>query len=99
MDDDQSFWKKVKRTAGKLPFVDHAVALYFCMRDPATPLWAKAQILAALAYFVSPVDAIPDFLPVVGYADDAGVVMRTVSLVSAHTTAAHLAAARRWLDG
>ena len=92
------FWKKVKRVAGKVPFADHAVALWFCMRDPLTPLWAKVQIAGALAYFVSPIDAIPDAVPVLGYVDDAGVVMGTFEIVAIHVTTAHLERARRWFD-
>lgn len=98
MDDQNGLWKKAKRLVGKMPFVDHAVAMYFCMRDPLTPLWAKAQIAGALAYFVSPIDAIPDMIPIAGYADDAGVVMGTFQLLSIHVTTDHVERARRWLE-
>ncbi|MCA9675388.1 MAG: DUF1232 domain-containing protein [Myxococcales bacterium] len=92
------FWKKVKRVAGRLPFVDHAVALYFCFLDPDTALWAKLQIAGALAYFVCPLDAVPDAIPVAGYGDDAAVVTATFRLLSAHVTREHIASAREWLD-
>ena len=60
-----SFWRKIQRfafVAGR-SVIGKAVALFFCLRDPDTPVWAKAVILGALGYFVLPVDAIPDFLP------------------------------------
>ena len=67
------FWRKVKRVAGYVPFVEDAIAAYYCARDRQTPIHAKAVIMAALAYFVIPVDAIPDFLTGLGFTDDATV--------------------------
>jgi uncharacterized membrane protein YkvA (DUF1232 family) len=46
----------------------------FASRDPATPLLAKLLALATVAYALSPVDLIPDFIPVLGYLDDLFVV-------------------------
>jgi len=45
-------------------------ALYFACRDPRTPWYAKAVAAAVVAYALSPVDLIPDFVPVLGYLDD-----------------------------
>jgi uncharacterized membrane protein YkvA (DUF1232 family) len=45
-------------------------ALYLCCRDPRVPWYAKALAAAILAYALSPIDLIPDFVPVLGYADD-----------------------------
>jgi uncharacterized membrane protein YkvA (DUF1232 family) len=42
--------------------------------DPAVSTWSKALGLFALAYAFSPIDAVPDFLPVIGWLDDFGVV-------------------------
>ncbi|MDP2213418.1 YkvA family protein, partial [Phenylobacterium sp.] len=56
----KGFWPKIVRTAAKIPFASEAVAVWFCARDPATPSAAKGMMLAALAYFVMPADAIPD---------------------------------------
>jgi uncharacterized membrane protein YkvA (DUF1232 family) len=47
-----------------------AIALYFAGRDPRTPLLAKLFVLAIVAYAVSPIDLIPDFIPVLGYLDE-----------------------------
>lgn len=45
-------------------------ALYLASRDPRAPWYAKAIIACVLAYAVSPIDLIPDFIPVLGYLDD-----------------------------
>ncbi len=46
-------------------------ALYLASRDPRVPWHAKALAVAVAGYALSPIDLIPDFIPVVGYADDA----------------------------
>jgi len=46
-----------------------AITLYVLLRESSAPLWVKGSILAALAYFICPLDAIPDFLPG-GFLDD-----------------------------
>lgn len=48
-----------------------ALALYLACRDPRTPWYAKVLAAAVVAYALSPIDLIPDFVPVVGYLDDA----------------------------
>ena len=45
-------------------------ALYLAARDPRTPWFAKAFALAIAAYALSPIDLIPDFIPVLGYLDE-----------------------------
>lgn len=47
-----------------------SVALYFAARDPRTPLWLKLFAAVVAAYALSPVDLIPDFIPVLGLLDD-----------------------------
>jgi uncharacterized membrane protein YkvA (DUF1232 family) len=47
-----------------------AVAFYFAARDPRTPLVAKLLALVVVAYALSPIDLIPDFIPVIGLLDD-----------------------------
>ncbi|HEX5747193.1 MAG TPA: YkvA family protein [Archangium sp.] len=44
------------------------------VRDPRVPLWRRLAGLFAVIYFVSPVDALPDFLPILGWLDDVGVL-------------------------
>ena len=88
------FWKMLLRLAGKVPFADDAAAAYFCAVDPATPRNVKAVLLAALAYFLLPFDAIPDFIAGLGFTDDAAVLAMALSLVARHVTPEHRAKAR-----
>ena len=59
-------------------------ALYYAARDPRTPWYAKAFIAAIVAYALSPIDLIPDFIPVLGYADDAILVSLVLRSVVRH---------------
>jgi uncharacterized membrane protein YkvA (DUF1232 family) len=72
-------------------------ALYLCARDPRVPWYAKAVALAVAAYALSPIDLIPDFIPVLGYLDDVIVVplgiLIAVRLIPADILAEHRAAA------
>jgi len=90
----RGFWPKVGRVAARLPFAEDFLAAYYCAFDRATPLQVRAALLAALAYFVLPFDFIPDLLPLVGYADDAAVLLTALRLVSSHMRDEHRAAAR-----
>ena len=45
-------------------------ALWFALRDPATPWYAKALGVLVVGYAMSPLDLIPDFIPILGYLDD-----------------------------
>lgn len=95
---DRGFWEKVRRFAGRLPFADTLVAAWFCARDPETPARVRAMLLGALAYFVVPLDLIPDFLlHLGGFTDDAAVLATVIGLVGAHIKPRHRAAAREAL--
>src|SRR5882757_2216811 len=91
------FWAKIGRVASRLPFAEDFLAAYYCAFDRATPLQVKAALLGALAYFVLPFDVIPDVLPILGYTDDAAVLVTALRLVSGHITPLHREAARRAL--
>lgn len=94
----RNFWRKCKRVAARLPFAEDLLAAYYCAFDRATPLHVKAALIAALAYFVLPMDLIPDFLPGLGYADDAASLAATLKLVAMHILPAHRAAAAEALQ-
>lgn len=93
-----NFASKAKKYFKHLPMAREAVAMYFCMLDARTPLWVKGAVAAALAYFVMPADAIPDFLPVIGLGDDAGVLAATLTAVASHVTSEHRDQARTWME-
>lgn len=58
-----------------LPFVRRLGLMWSAMRDPRTPLPAKLLVVLALTYAASPLDLIPDILPVVGWTDDIGILV------------------------
>ena len=60
--------EKIKAKATQLK--RELVALYLASRDPRTPWYAKTMIAAVVAYALSPIDLIPDFIPIFGYLDD-----------------------------
>ncbi|MGL4468270.1 MAG: YkvA family protein, partial [Plesiomonas shigelloides] len=61
--------------------------LYYTAQKPDTPKWAKTAIYAALAYFVLPLDAIPDFIPGIGYSDDVSILASALLSVSLYLDA------------
>jgi uncharacterized membrane protein YkvA (DUF1232 family) len=74
---DEGFWKKIlghMKSAGR-QVTNVALTLYYCGIDAETPIVIKGFIFGALGYFISPIDAIPDITPIVGYADDLGVLL------------------------
>lgn len=100
---DEGLLAKVKKVAAKAggAVLHRALVLKELLKDPALTAVQKTQIIAALGYFISPVDAVPDFIPVAGYADDLAVLIWVSKRVAKLTTQAHLDAAtellRRWL--
>ena len=93
------FWAKAKRFAAQLPFAEDLVTAYYCAFDRATPLQVKAALLGALAYFVLPFDFVPDVLPLIGYGDDAAVLLTAMRIVAGQIKPEHRDAARRVLAG
>ena len=91
------FWKTVRRAARQVPFMEDLVAAYYCAFDLQTPNRVRGILLAALAYFVLPLDGIPDFLAFVGFSDDVAVLTAALAAIRAHITPAHYAAAREAL--
>lgn len=93
----QGFWRKARRTLGRVPFTEDAVAAFYCATDSATPVAIRATLLGALAYFVLPFDAIPDLFLGLGFTDDAAVLLAAFTAARTHITAAHHERARAWL--
>jgi uncharacterized membrane protein YkvA (DUF1232 family) len=90
----RGFWPKIRTAAAKIPFAGEALAVWYCARDEETPVAAKGMMLAALAYFVLPTDAVPDFIAGLGYTDDAAVFAAVLALVGKNLKPRHRAAAR-----
>ena len=94
----RAFWRKLKRFAVRLPFAEDLLAAYYCAFDRDTPFQVKAALLGALAYFVLPFDAIPDVMPLLGFADDAAILATALRLVASHIKPEHRETARRAMD-
>ena len=85
----KGFWPKMRRTAARIPFAGQAMAAWYAAQDPKTPLAAKGVMLGALAYFVMPVDAIPDIFAGIGYTDDAAVIAALLATLGANIKRRH----------
>ena len=96
---EDSFWEKVKnfaKNAGET-VIEKALTLYYVAQDNDTPTWAKTTVYAALGYFISPIDAIPDVVPVAGFSDDLGVLAIAIATVAAHIKDKHTQKAKETL--
>ncbi|WJS03499.1 YkvA family protein [Roseibium aggregatum] len=90
----QKLMTTVRKAARQVPFMEDVVAGYFCALDPATPSKVRATVLASLAYFVLPLDVIPDFLIGIGFGDDATVLLATLAMIRSHMRPDHYQAAK-----
>ncbi len=70
--------KKLKEKAQKLK--NEIVVLYYAYKNPATPLLVKFIIIFTVGYALSPIDLIPDFIPVLGYLDDLIILPALIAL-------------------
>jgi uncharacterized membrane protein YkvA (DUF1232 family) len=78
---DKSFWRKIGkygRTAGSKAAY-YALLLWYVATKSSTPLPVKLLIFGGLGYFILPVDAVPDFLVGIGYADDMAILVGIIS--------------------
>ena len=83
------FMARLKRVAKRIPFAEDLLAAWFCARDPATPRRVRMTLLAALGYFVLPIDALPDIMPLLGFTDDAAVIAAAIAAVAGSITIEH----------
>ena len=73
---EEKFWGKIKNVAKKagIKVIYYALLLFYALKSDNVTMAEKALIIAALGYFILPLDLIPDFIPIVGYGDDAAVL-------------------------
>ncbi len=73
----EAFWKKVKHVAKQAgqSVIYASLLLFYVLQKPDVPKRVKIIVIGALAYFIAPIDAIPDFVAGVGYTDDLGALM------------------------
>lgn len=74
-----TIWQRLKNWARLLK--RDVITLYYAIRHPLTPWYAKAVAIVVVGYALSPIDLIPDFVPVFGYLDDVILVPLGVALV------------------
>lgn len=94
---DNAFWNLVAKHGRKLPFLFEILVMWNVMSDPETPVFVKGIVVAALGYVIFPFDLIPDFIPFVGWADDAAAVAAAYAQIQAHVKPRHIEDATRKL--
>jgi len=95
----RGFWQALKRVARNVPFAEDLVAAYYCALDPGTPRRVKLILFGALAYFILPMDTIPDIVPLFGYSDDMALLAAAITGVARSITDEHRRRARESLAG
>lgn len=98
--DSESIGECLTRVAKKIgsKLVEKALLAFFVLVDLKTPNGARLILAAALAYLVLPTDAIPDWLPVGGFADDAAALASAIAAIADHIRVRHLRQARRRMN-
>lgn len=85
----EKLWEKIKGHAKKVGCegIRSALRLFYALDNPSMPLKTKMVFTGALGYFISPIDVIPDFIPVVGFTDDIGVLAAAVVMAASYIDA------------
>jgi uncharacterized membrane protein YkvA (DUF1232 family) len=71
---EENLWHKLEKAGKKISFAKDIMALFAYLQDSFVSWHRKAIVIAALIYFISPIDTIPDVAPLFGYLDDLGVI-------------------------
>ncbi len=95
---EENFWPKLKRVARSVPGISDILALYFYLNSDVAPLKHKISIVATLAYFIIPLDLIPDYLGPIGYVDDVAVALGLIQFIGADVMKPYRTYARKWLN-
>jgi len=79
---DEGLWNKIKGVAKKVGanLIYDVLQLFYVAKNPNVPMKIRAAMVAPLGYFISPVDLIPDLVPVAGYSDDAAVIAMAIGI-------------------
>lgn len=88
---------RLKQLGKRVPFAEDLLAALYCALDPQTDRKVKLILFGAAAYFVMPMDAIPDLFPVIGFTDDAAVIAAALAAVRAGINDTHREKAREAL--
>lgn len=82
-------WNKFKDIKGIKQLLESALLLYSLLIDADTPKWLKSIAIAALLYLITPIDVIPDFIPIEGLIDDLAVLTAAISSIKSHIKPHH----------
>jgi uncharacterized membrane protein YkvA (DUF1232 family) len=84
----KGFFQKIASVGKKLGrfFIYRVLMLYFVVMQKETPLWIKTTLMGALGYFISPIDAIPDLTPFLGYSDDLLIISAALMMSQRYQT-------------
>ena len=82
-------WTKFKDIKGVKQLLESALLLYSLLIDADTPKWLKSIAVAALLYLITPIDVIPDFIPIEGLIDDLAVLTAAISSIKSHIKPHH----------
>jgi uncharacterized membrane protein YkvA (DUF1232 family) len=97
---ENTFFQKLKQKVGDLKI--DLLAVWFAYRDPRTPWYAKIWAALVAGYAFSPIDLIPDFIPIIGYLDDAIIVplglIIAIKLIPKDVMADTRIKAKDWLE-
>lgn len=79
---EKGLFKKVKGVvkSGGLSLIYKAFQLFYVTQNPNCPMKVKAGIFAALGYFITPLDMLPDFIPIAGYSDDGASIALAIAV-------------------
>ncbi len=83
---DANLWEKVEKVGKKISFAKDIIALYHYLKDATVSWHRKAIVISALIYFITPIDAIPDIAPLIGYLDDLGVITAVLKFLGNELT-------------
>lgn len=85
MVEPRRFWKKLSRFAQRAgrEVLEKALILFYVSQSDHVPKRVKVMIVGALGYFISTIDAIPDITPMIGFADDLGILVAAVGAIAA----------------
>ena len=83
---ENGFWDKIKKFAQKvgLEGIRNALRLWYALDNPEMPAKIKAVIYGALGYFITPIDMVPDFIPVAGFTDDIAALAAAIIIASTY---------------
>ena len=83
---EEGLWEKIRKNIAKIgvKVIYQALLLFYVAQSPNCPAKIKSGIIGALGYLISPLDLIPDFMPGIGFADDAAAIAAAVALAQVY---------------